>query len=183
MVHTWFSPSWIVRMTGSQAGVVADMQRAVESVDSQLPFAKFRTLEDVRGEAVATQRAQALLLGALAGLALVLAAVGIYGLVASSVTERTRELGIRMALGATPARTFTVAALPGLALGAVGIAIGLALARATARVMASLVWGVTVADLLTFALATAVVLVVVLAAALVPALRILKLNPVRALRS
>ena len=69
MVHTWFSPSWIVRLSGPQEGIVAQMQQAVESVDPLLPVAKFRTLDDVRGEAVATPRAQALLLGTLAGLA------------------------------------------------------------------------------------------------------------------
>ena len=68
LVHTWFSPSWFVRTTGPQAGVAADMQRAVQAIDPLLPFAKFRTLDDVRGEAVATQRAQAMLAAALPGL-------------------------------------------------------------------------------------------------------------------
>src|SRR5439155_9783103 len=120
MVHTWFSPSWFVRLrsasplerppslarsstssgeTGSAGGgIAAEMQRAVESVDPLLPFAKFRTLDDVRSEAVATQRAQTVLLGALAVLALLLAAIGLYGLVANTVAERRRELGIRLAL-------------------------------------------------------------------------------------
>jgi hypothetical protein len=109
-VHTWFSPSWIVRLSGPQEGVVRQMETAVRNVDPLLPFAKVRTLDDVRGEAVKTERAQAMLLGTLAGLALVLAAVGLYGLVASSVAERTRELGIRIALGATRSRTIADAA-------------------------------------------------------------------------
>lgn len=159
------------------------MQRAVESVDPQLPFAKFRTLDAVRGEAVATERGRAVLLGSLAVLALLLAAVGIYGLVASSVTERTRELGIRMALGATPIRTLASAALPGLALGGLGVAIGVALARAGARTMAHLVWGVSVNDPLTFGLAAATVVATAVGATLAPSLKILRLNPVRALRS
>jgi len=96
MVHTWFSPSWIVRLSGPQEGIVRQMQQAVESVDPLLPVAKFRTLDEVRGEAVATPRAQAQLLGTLAGLALLLSAVGLYGQAASSVAERTRELGIRL---------------------------------------------------------------------------------------
>ncbi len=122
MVHTWFSPSWIVRLSGPQEGIVAQMQQAVESVDPLLPVAKFRTLDEVRGEAVATPRAQALLLGTLAGLALLLAAVGLYGLVASAVAERTRELGIRLALGATPRQAIAAVALPGLALAGIGAA-------------------------------------------------------------
>jgi predicted permease len=182
MVHTWFSPSWVVRTAGPQAGIAAEMQRAVQSVDPQLPFAKFRTLDDVRGEAVVTQRAQATLLGSLAVLALLLAAVGIYGLVANSVMERTRELSIRMALGATPRQTLQAAALPGVALGLAGVLIGVACARAGSRVMQALVWNVSVGDPLTFGLAAATVLLVAVAAALVPSLRILRLNPVRALR-
>jgi predicted permease len=182
MVHTWFSPSWIVRTSGAQAGVAADMQRAVQAVDPLLPFAKFRTLDEVRGEAVAKQRAQATLLGSLAALAFILAAVGIYGLVANSVAERTRELGIRMALGATPMQTLRVAAAPGLVLGVVGVLIGLAVARAGARVMQSLVWNVSVGDPMTFALAAGAILLMASVATLTPALRILRLNPVSALR-
>ena len=182
MVHTWFSPSWIARTAGGQAGVAADMQRAVQRVDPQLPFAKFRTLDEVRGEAVAKQRAQATLLGSLAALALLLAAVGIYGLVANSVAERTRELGIRMALGATPMQTLRVAAAPGLVLGAAGVLIGLAVARAGSGVLQSLVWNVSVGDPMTFALAAGAVLLMAIVATLTPALRILRLNPVRALR-
>lgn len=182
MIHTWFSPSWIVRTAGPQAGIAADMQRAVQAVDPQLPFAKFRTLDEVRGEAVAKQRAQAALLGSLAALAFILAAVGIYGLVANSVAERTRELGIRMALGATPMQTLRVAAAPGLVLGVVGVLIGLAVARAGARVMQSLVWNVSVGDPMTFALAAGAILLMAIVATLTPALRILRLNPVSALR-
>src|SRR5262249_26955594 len=101
LLHTWFSPSWFVRRRGPQQGAVAEMRRAMESVDRLLPFAKFRTFDQLRSEAVATERAQALLLTTLAGLALLLAAIGLYGLVANSVAERRRELGIRLALGAT----------------------------------------------------------------------------------
>jgi predicted permease len=182
MVHTWFSPSWLVRLAGPQEGIVAAMQSAVQSVDPLLPFAKFRTLDDVRGEAVAQQRAQAWLLGSLAGLALLLAAIGLYGLVANAVAERTRELGIRIALGATPAETVRVAARPGVVFGAVGLLVGLALARAGSSVLEHLVWGVSVGDPLTYAGAAAAVLVVALVATLVPSLKILRVNPIRALR-
>lgn len=182
-VHTWFSPSWIVRLTGPQEGIVPQMEKAVKTVDPLLPFAKVRTLDQVRGEAVATQRAQAILLGTLAGLALLLAGVGLYGLVANSVAERTREFGIRLALGATTRQAVTVAAAPGAALAAIGVAIGLLGARLMATVMRSLVWGVSVGDPLTFAMAGGAVLLVALVATLVPALRIVRLNPIRALRT
>ena len=183
MVHTWFSPSWIVRLSGPQEGIVAQMQKAVAAVDPLLPVAKFRTLDEVRGEAVATPRAQALLLGTLAGLALLLAAIGLYGLVANGVAERRRELGIRMALGASSRQAVTTAALPGFALAVAGVAIGGVAARLGATTMQHLVWGVSVADPLTFALAIVTVLAVAAIAAVVPALRIARLNPVHALRS
>jgi len=182
MVHTWFSPSWFVRLQAPQPGIVGDMQRAIESIDPLLPFAKFRTFDEVRSEAVAPQRAQALLLGTLAGLALLLAAIGLYGLVATSVAERRRELGIRIALGATSRQAIVSAALPGLALAAVGVLIGVVAARLAARTLAHLVWGVTVGDPLTFAVAAGAVLGVGAVATLVPALRIVRLNPIRALR-
>jgi len=182
-VHAWFAPSWFVRLRGPQAGIVAEMSRAVEAVDPLLPFAKFRTIAEVRGEAVATQRAQAVLLGALAGLALLLAAVGLYGLVANTVAERRRELGIRIALGASSRQAVMTAAVPGFALAVAGVAMGGIAARAGASTLRHLVWGVSVADPLTFVVAIGTVLGVAAIAALVPALRIVRLNPIRALRS
>jgi hypothetical protein len=183
MVHTWFSPSWFVRANGPQAGMVAEMQRAVEAVDPLLPFARFRTFDELRGEAVATQRAQTLLLGTLAVLALLLAAVGLYGLVANSVAERTRELGIRIALGATSRQAVAAAAAPGFVLAIAGVAIGLLVARLGAKMLRHLVWGVTVGDPLAFVLAAGVVLTIATIATLVPALRIVRLNPIKALRT
>jgi predicted permease len=183
LMHTWFSPSWFVRLRGAQTGAAAEMQRAMEGVDPLLPFAKFRTFDEVRREAVATQRAQAALLTTLAALALLLAATGLYGLVANSVAERTRELGIRLALGATTLQAVAAAAAPGFALAAVGVVIGVVAARATAVTLRHLVWGISVADPATFLVAGATVLGVAALAALVPALRIVRLNPIRALRA
>jgi hypothetical protein len=182
MVHTWFSPSWFVRLRGEDAAIAGQMQRAVADVDPLLPFAKFRTIADLRREAVATQRAQTLLLAALAALALALAAVGLYGLVANGVAERTRELGIRLALGATVRQAMLAAVVPGLTLAVVGVAAGALCARLAASTLRHLVWGISVVDPLTFVLATGAVLAVAVVAALVPALRIARLNPIKALR-
>jgi predicted permease len=203
-VHTWFSPSWFVRMrplslastgasdgeasrspsgaSGPQAGIAAEMQQTMQAVDPLLPFAKFRTLDDVRAEAVATERAQAVLLGTLAALAVLLAAVGLYGLVANAVAERTRELGVRLALGATARQALVAAAMPGLVLATIGAAIGAVAARMAASVLRHLIWGVSPTDPMTFALAVAIVLGVAATAVFVPAVRIVRLNPIRALR-
>ena len=150
LVHTWFSPSWIVRFAGPPEGVIAGMQRALESVDPQLPFAGFHSMEDVRYRSLAQERFQAVLLGALAGLALLLAAVGIYGLIANSVAERTRELGIRLALGATVAQAMRAVALPGVALALAGVLAGSVLAGFATQLLRHLVWGVRPGDPLTF---------------------------------
>jgi putative ABC transport system permease protein len=183
MVHTWFSPSWLVRLRTPQPGIAAEMQHAVEPVDPLLPFAKFRTLDDVRSEAVATQRSQTVLLGALAVLALMLAAVGLYGLVANTVAERRRELGIRIALGASSRQAIAVAATPGLILAVAGVGIGVLAARLAATTMRHVVWGISVNDPLTFSVAAGVVLIVTVVATLVPAVRIARLNPIKALRA
>ncbi|HEY7290758.1 MAG TPA: ABC transporter permease [Vicinamibacterales bacterium] len=183
LVHTWFSPSFFVRTAGTPRAAASEMQRAVQAVDPLLPFAKFRTLDDVRDEAVATPRAQATLLAALAGLALLLSALGIYGLVANSIAERTRELGIRMALGASAWRVVVTAVLPAAVLSLTGVVFGLIAARWTAATLQLLVWGIGVGDPLTFAIAGGAVLVVAVVAALVPALRVVHTNPVRALRA
>jgi ABC-type antimicrobial peptide transport system permease subunit len=183
LMNTWFAPSWFVRTSGPQQGIVPAMQRAVASVDPMLPFAKFRTLDDVRAEAMATERARATLLATFAGLALLLAGIGLYGLVASSIAERTRELGIRVALGATPSRAIATVAAPSLVLAAAGIVVGLVAARAGAQMVRHLVWGISVGDATTFTIAAVGVAVVATIATLAPSLRIARLNPIQALRT
>ncbi len=183
MAHTWFSPSWVVRAGRVRGEMVAEMQRAVAAVDPQLPFASFRTMDEVKLETLAMQRFQAMLLGVLAGLALMLAAIGIYGLISNSVAERTRELGIRMALGATVREGIQAVAVPGVALAAAGVAIGWILARAAAQALRHVIWGVRPGDPLTFAAVAAGLLVVAALASILPALRVSRLDPARTLRT
>ena len=181
-LHMWFSPSWIVRSSGPAEGVIAGMQRALESVDPRLPFGGFHSMEDVRYRSLAQERFQAVLLGALAGLALLLAAVGIYGLIANSVAERTRELGIRLALGATVAQAMCAVALPGVALALAGVMVGSVLAGFASQLLRHLVWGVRPGDPATFVAVGIGLLGVAAAASFLPALRVTRLNPAETLR-
>lgn len=118
----------------------------------------------------------------MAGLALVLAALGIYSLVAHAVTERTREIGIRMALGATSGQSVRAVATPALALAAVGVLMGVLLSRAAAGLLQKVVWGVSATDALTIAGVGVGLLVIALIASCVPAVRLIRLNPAETLR-
>jgi predicted permease len=182
MVHTWFSPSWIVRAHGDDATLHRMIQEAVSAADPMLPIASFRTVATIRAKSLQFQSLMATLLGVLAGLAVLLAVLGVYGLTANAVAERTREIGIRMALGADRVTAVSTAALPAIRLASIGALAGLAGAALASRLLASLVWGMRATDPSTLA-ANALVLVAVAAtASLVPALRLLRLNAADVLR-
>jgi putative ABC transport system permease protein len=119
----------------------------------------------------------------LGGVALLLAAIGIHGLIASSVSERTRELGIRLALGATAGQVMRGVVGPGVLLAGLGVLIGGGAALAGTRLLRSFLWGVQPADPLTFGAVVLLLLAVALASSIVPALRVLRLDPVRSLRA
>jgi predicted permease len=182
LIHTWFSPKWIVRAHSQPRDIVAGLQDAIRAVDPMMPFTGVRSMNEIRSGALATQRLQMTLLGVLAGLALLLAAIGIYGLIASSVIQRTREMGIRMALGASTAQAVRTVALPGVALSIAGVVIGCALARGATQTLRHLVWGVTPGDPLTYAAVAIVLLLVAAAASLLPSLRVARLDPASTLR-
>ena len=101
LVHVWFQPDWVVRTAGPVEGLTAQMQRALASADPNLPFSGFYSMRDLLAKTLATQRVEVALLGAMAVLALLLSAVGIFALVANIVAQKTREIGIRIALGST----------------------------------------------------------------------------------
>jgi ABC-type antimicrobial peptide transport system permease subunit len=124
-----------------------------------------------------------MLVGALGGLALFLAAIGIHALISSGVTERTRELGIRLALGATVGQTMRDAAMPGIIMSIAGLAIGCVAAYGVSGYIRSLLWGVKENDPLTFAGVIVALLAVAVFASVMPALRVRKLDPVSLLRS
>jgi ABC-type antimicrobial peptide transport system permease subunit len=139
-------------------------------------------MSDIVSQAVARQRFSMLLLGLFAGLALLLAAVGIYGVMSYSVAQRTREIGIRMALGAQKSAILGMTMRQGVQLVAVGIAIGIAGALVLTRLMASLLFGVSATDPGTFAAITVILAGVALLASYIPAMRSMKVDPVIALR-
>ena len=182
-IHGWFSTAWIIRE--ARDGTVTDqaLRRAMAEVDSQLALSPIRSVDYLRAESLSRQRTMMLLVAALGGLALFLAAIGIHALIASAVTERTRELGIRMALGATVRQTVIDAARPGIVMALAGLAIGCALAWGATGLIRNLLWGVRENDPVTFVAVIGVLLAVAIAASVLPALRVRKLDPVSLLRS
>jgi predicted permease len=182
-IHGWFSTAWIVRQASEGAVSEPVLRRAMSEIDSQLAVSAVRGIDDVRSATLSRQRILMLLVAALGGLALFLAAIGIHALISSGVTERMRELGIRMALGATVGRTIRDAALPGIALAIAGLALGCAIAYGASGLIRSLLWGVKENDPLTFVAVVGALLAVAITASVVPALRVRKLDPVSLLRS
>jgi len=172
----------VVRTTRTPESLVPEVRRALHAVDADLPVRDFRTLEQVVSQSVSPRRFVTLLLTGFAALALALAALGIYGVISFSVAQRTRELGIRLALGAQAADVLKLVLGQGARLIALGVAIGLLAAFAATRVMQTLVYGVSATDPLTF-LAIALLLGgVALLACFIPARRAMKVDPLVALR-
>jgi predicted permease len=182
-VHVWFSPSWVIRSSGPIPGLAEGLRQTVAAVDPMLPIAKMESMVDVQAAALAPQRFMMSVVLGLGAVALLLAAIGIHGLIASTVSERTRELGIRLALGASGRQVLADVVMPGIVLAGAGIAIGTAASLALAGVLRSFLWGVTPTDPLTFGLVVVTLLAVALCASLIPALRVLRLDPALTLRA
>ncbi len=182
LVHGWFMPAIVVRssMPAAQAG--GAIRRAVASVDPLLPLASVRTMSEVQSASLGRERLLTMLLVALSAAALLVSAIGIHGLIAASVTERTREMGIRLALGATFGQALRTLALPGIVLAGTGTVAGLMGAVAAVPLIRHFVWGISLSDPLTYAGVVAVLLAVATAASVTPALRILRLDPATTLR-
>ncbi len=182
MMHTWFQPSWIVRTVKPVDGLTALMQRALASAAPNLPFSGFYKMDALEARTLAMQRVQVALLGTLAALALLLSAVGIFALVANLVTQRTREIGLRIALGSTMRRAMIHAGSSGAFAAAAGLIVGLIGGFAAMRAIRSALWGVGVYDAPTMVSVIAVLCAVALLAATVPALRITRIDPATTLR-
>jgi putative ABC transport system permease protein len=172
----------VIAHGASAASLPGAVRQAVADVDRNLPAFKIRTMEQVISGASINARFQALLLGIFAALALVLAAVGIYGVMSYLVAQRTNEIGIRMALGAHPRDILQLVIARGFVLTLAGIAAGLVAAFALSRSLASLLYGVSATDPATFAAVAALLALVALCACYLPARRATRVSPLVALR-
>jgi len=173
----------IVHTRGDPVAAIPRLRAAVASVDPALPMYGASTLEDGLSNSLSLPRTAATFAGFFGGLALLISSVGLYGVVASGVTERTREIGVRVALGSTPGEVMRLVMRGGAALGLAGLATGLAGATVMARAMSAFLYGLSPADPITFAIVPATLVAVVLVATFVPARRAVRLDPVAALRS
>jgi putative ABC transport system permease protein len=170
-------------LSGDPKALVSAVRREVQAVDPDQPIGPIETMEDNISQSLATRRLTMMLLGAFAGLALLLASVGLYGVMALSVTQRTRELGIRLALGAARADVFRLVMGQGVTLVSLGIGLGLLGAIAVSRALSSLLYGVGPLDFSALGIAIASLAFVALLACWLPARRATRVDPIEALRT
>jgi len=172
----------MVRTSGNPSASIAGVRSAVASVDSNISAVNIQPMKQLVSQSAATPQFNTALLATFAVLALVLAAVGLYGVTSYLVTQRTREIGIRMALGARPGDVFRNVVGKALTLALIGVGVGVAGAIAVTRVMSSLLFGVSTTDPVTFVAVSVLLTGVALAASFVPARRATKVDPMIALR-
>jgi predicted lysophospholipase L1 biosynthesis ABC-type transport system permease subunit len=173
----------VVRTTAAPESAAGSLRQALARLDPEQAAGEIRTLDAYVARSMATPRFTALLVGSFAALALLLAGFGLYGVMAYSVAQRRREIGIRMALGANASDVRALVVGQALRMGATGVAIGLVGALLVTRVLDSLLFGVTAVDPLTFAAVSAALITVLLLAAYLPARRATRVDPMVALRT
>ncbi|MGB2712811.1 MAG: FtsX-like permease family protein, partial [Vicinamibacterales bacterium] len=172
----------VARTTGDAAAVTQAMVRAIHEVDPTIPVFDVRTMNDRMRDSLARQRFATLMLGAFAAFALVLAIVGVYGVMSYLVTQGTHDIGVRMALGAQTNRIVGMVVRQGMELAALGVILGLAGALALTRVIATLLFGISATDVATFSAVPLILITSALVACYIPAWRATKVDPVVALR-
>src|SRR5882724_957595 len=172
----------VIRTRGDAANVAAGARGVIQSLDNEQPVADVRTMDSLLANSIARARFSALLLAVFASVALVLAAIGIYGVISYVVAQRGHEIGLRMALGAQARDVVRLILRNGMMLAGLGVAIGLAGAFALTRVMTTLLFGVTPTDAITFVTVSALLLIVAFLACYIPARRATKVDPLTALR-
>ena len=172
-----------IRATGDPHALVSSVQKAVWSIDPDQPITGVRTLDEVLAASTAQRRFNMTLLASFAALAVVLALVGVYGVIAYSVAQRTREIGIRVALGASRRDVVALVVKAGLRWSLAGVIVGVAGALALSRLMTGLLFGVTASDPMTFAAMAVAMIGVAIAASYIPARRAASVDPIAALRA
>ena len=181
--ESWAPPEYLViRAHGRAADLAQSVRRVIAGVDPAQPVSSVRAMSDILEVEVADRHQQMVVLGAFGTLALVLASLGLYGLLAYAVAQRSREIGLRMALGATPRAVVTMIAARGLSLSLIGLLLGVGAGWATSRVMHTVLFGVRPDDLATFVGVVLLFGSVALAACAVPAIRASRVDPILALR-
>ena len=179
----WGGLAIVVRTAGDPIALLPAVRREVRAIDATVPISDARTMRDVQAMRLTDRRLPMQLMAAFALLALALAAVGVYGVMAYSVAARTREIGVRVALGARPGNVFGMVLRQGLGAAAAGLTLGLLGALALGRLLTALLYDISPTDTTTFAGVAAALLAVVLAACLIPARRAVRIDPLEALRS
>ncbi|HKG60288.1 MAG TPA: ABC transporter permease [Pyrinomonadaceae bacterium] len=172
----------VVRTKADRAVIAAAVRKAVWSVDKDQPVSNVRTVDEVFSAAISQERFQALMLGLSAALALVLACVGLYGLISYSVVQRTHEIGVRIALGAQPVDVLSLVIRQGMSLTFVGLVVGIVAGTFMTRVLSDMLFGVTPRDPLTFVGVPVLLLIVAFFACYIPARRATRIDPLVALR-
>ena len=173
----------VIRHSGQHEALISAVRQIVRAADPEQPISDVRTLEDVLAGDTATRRAQLEVLGVLVVVAVLLSGVGIYGLLAYTVSQRSQEIGVRLALGAEPSQVGRMIFADGMRLAVLGIVPGVMGGYAAARGMSTLLFGIAPSDTATFATAVGVTLVIAFAGSLVPALRAVRVTPISVLRS
>ena len=177
-----FGMTLVARAQGNPNNLVSSIKNAIHQIDPDRPVLDVKTMEDVVAESLSPQRFNMLLLAAFAGLALLLAAVGIYSVLAYAVRQRVREIGLRMALGAQISDVLRLVVVEGMKPTMVGLAIGILGALALGRVLSSMIFGVSTRDVTTYASVSVLLVCAALFASLIPAWRATKVDPIRSLR-
>ena len=183
VMPTWNAFFFVVRTRQDPASVISAARAVIRDLDPTLAVRNVQTMEDVLATAVAPARWSSTLLAVFAGVALIIAVLGVFGVLSYIVTQRTRELGIRIALGASSAQVRRMVVVRGLALVFAGITLGLVGAVLLTRYMASLLFGVTATDPVTFAAVASVLLLAAIVASYLPARRATRVDPMLALRA
>ena len=178
-----FSLSVVMRTAGDPKALANSFRSAVHEIDSNQPIVKVRTMEENVSASIAQPRFRTLLLAIFAGVALFLAAIGIYGLMSYSVTQRTREIGVRMALGSRPIDIFRLLIGNGLRLTLIGVAAGVVAALLFTRYLKTMLFQVGASDPLTLIMMSALLVAIAVIACFIPARRATRVDPLVALRA